>query len=88
MIPSHFTSLIQASAMYCGPHVPAEHLIGVMVDGPEEPTPAVRLGVEPRGIGAPHLVDPAHTGTIITTRPRPVHEKEAPGHLGPQLLGT
>src|SRR4030088_924425 len=94
VIPSHFTSLIQASTMYCGPQsqrilspratsllkppkacrtplanrlerrppvaelgdVPAEQLIGVKVDGPEEPTPAVLLGVEPRGIGAPHLV--------------------------------
>ena len=36
--------------------VPAEQLVGVMVDGPEEPAPAVFLGVEPRGVGAPHLV--------------------------------
>jgi len=33
--------------------VPAEQLIGVMVDGPEEPAPAVFLSIEPRGVGAP-----------------------------------
>src|SRR5499427_783831 len=36
--------------------VPAHELVHAMVDGPEEPAPAIRLGIEPCRIGAPHLV--------------------------------
>src|SRR4029453_2735902 len=38
--------------------VPADDVIAVVIDGAEEPTPAVVLRVEPRGVGAPHLVRP------------------------------
>src|SRR4029450_4631838 len=38
--------------------VPADDGIAVVIDGAEEPTPAVVLRVEPRGVGAPHLVRP------------------------------
>src|SRR5438132_5979810 len=96
VIPSHFTSSIHASAMYCGPQshrirspratslpnrpkawrtpcrigfqggpsiaelggVPADDVSAVVIDGAEEPAPAVRLRVEPRRVGAPHLVRP------------------------------
>src|SRR4029450_6672905 len=82
VIPNHFTSLIHASAIYCGPlshrirrpratslreaaehlahalaerlergpaianlrGVPAHELVHTMVDGAEEPAPAIRLG--------------------------------------------
>src|SRR6516162_44733 len=36
--------------------VPAHELVHAMVDGAEEPAPAVLLGVEPRRVGAPHLI--------------------------------
>src|SRR4030095_5030387 len=96
VIPSHFTSLIHASAMYCGPQshrirspprdvlraaaedlahplaqwlerspaiadlggVPAHELIDAVIDGPEEPAPAVLFGVEACRVGAPHLIRP------------------------------
>src|SRR5262249_43165352 len=38
--------------------VPAHELVHAMVDSAEEPAPAVCLGVEPRGVGTPHLVRP------------------------------
>src|SRR5947209_18576602 len=94
VIPSHFTSLIHASAMYCGPQsqrirspratsfakrpntwrtpwrsgssaaqrspilrgVPAHELVDAVIDGAEEPAPAIRFGVEARRVGAPHLI--------------------------------
>src|SRR5206468_96470 len=36
--------------------VPAHELVHTVVDGPEEPAPAVCFGVEPRRVGAPHLI--------------------------------
>src|SRR5215831_20157023 len=38
--------------------VPADQLVDAMIDRAEEPAPAVRLGVAPRRVGAPHLVRP------------------------------
>src|SRR5437667_171428 len=37
---------------------PADDVIAVVIDGAEDPAPAVRLRVEPRRVGAPHLVRP------------------------------
>ena len=56
--------------------VPAEQFVGVMVDGPEEPAPAVFLGIESRGVVPPHLVrvrrdDRAGVGRIAIGRPEP-----------------
>src|SRR5688500_15494147 len=36
--------------------VPAHQLVDAVIDGAEEPAPAVRLGVEARRVGAPHLI--------------------------------
>src|SRR5213593_2560290 len=36
--------------------VPAHELVNAVIDGAEEPTPAVLLGVEARRVGAPHLI--------------------------------
>src|SRR6266542_2392948 len=62
-------------------HVPAEQLVGVMVDRPEEPAPAVLLGVEPRGVCPPHLIrarrdDRAGVGGIAIGRPQPSWRQE------------
>src|SRR5215471_18063947 len=39
-------------------HVPAEQLVGVMIDRAEEPAPALTLSVEAGAIGPPHDVRP------------------------------
>src|SRR5882672_5034662 len=39
-------------------HMPPHDVIARVIDRAEEPAPAVPLGVEPRGIGAPHDVGP------------------------------
>src|SRR5262249_28319160 len=56
--------------------VPAHELVHAMVDGAEEPAPAVFLGVEPRRVGTPHLVRPRRgdrTGVrrVAIRRPEP-----------------
>ena len=38
--------------------VPPDQLIDTVIDGAEEPAPAVFLGVEARRVGAPHLIRP------------------------------
>ena len=70
LIPSHFTSLIHASAMYWGPQshrirdqraasraeVPPRELMDAATDGAGEPAPAILFGVEARRVRAPHFI--------------------------------
>src|SRR5262249_23491410 len=56
--------------------VPAHELVHAVIDGAEEPAPAVLLGVETRRVGAPHLIrarggDRAGVGRIAIPRAHP-----------------
>src|SRR4029434_578477 len=122
VIPSHFTSLIHASAMYCGPQsqrirspratsfakrpkawrtplaqrlergpaipdlrgVPAHELVDAVIDGAEEPAPAVLLGIEARRVGAPHLIrarggDRPRVGGIAVRRTQATRREQLMG---------
>src|SRR5215831_12601521 len=58
--------------------VPAYELVHAMVDRAEEPAPAVCLGVEPRGVGPPHLVRPRR-GDRPSVRRVAIRRPEPPG---------
>src|SRR5215468_12422538 len=66
--------------------VPAHELVDAVIDGPEEPAPAIRLGVEPRRVGAPHLIrarrgDRAGVRRIAIRRAEPAgREQVMPAH--------
>src|SRR5581483_11586473 len=62
-------------------HVPADEVVAVVINGPEEPAPAVLLGVEASGVSPPHLVgarrdDRARVGRIPIGRPEPARRQE------------
>src|SRR5262245_52542301 len=58
--------------------VPAHELVHAMVDGAEEPAPAVLLGVEPRRVGAPHLIR-VRRGDRAGVRRIAIRRSEPPG---------
>src|SRR5215472_5405540 len=58
--------------------VPAYELVHAVVDGAEEPAPAMRFGVEPCRVGAPHLVR-ARRGDRAGVRRVAIRWAEAPG---------
>src|SRR5262249_57080053 len=58
--------------------VPAHELVHAMVDGAEEPAPAVFLGVEPRRVGPPHLIR-ARRGDRPGMRRVAIRRSEPPG---------
>src|SRR5262249_14041511 len=58
--------------------VPAHELIHAMVDGAEEPAPAVFLGVKARRVGTPHLVRPRR-GDRTGVRRVAIRRPEPPG---------
>src|SRR5215467_4653866 len=58
--------------------VPAYELVHAVVDGAEEPAPAIRFGVEPCHVGAPHLVR-ARRGDRAGVRRVAIRWAEAPG---------
>src|SRR5215831_7011892 len=63
-------------------HVPAQELVDPVVDDPEEPAPPLALGVEARGIGAPHHVwsvgdDPPGVGGVAVRWAEPVRREQA-----------
>ena len=62
--------------------VPADDVRGAVVDGREEPAPALRLRPEPRRVRAPELVrplgpDPAAVGPVSAGMPPP-HRRQQP----------
>jgi hypothetical protein len=48
--------------------VPADGFGEMMIDGAEEPAPAVALGIEARGVGPPHLVGPLRDDGAVVSR--------------------
>src|SRR5215475_8433127 len=58
--------------------VPADELVHAVIDGAEEPAPPVRLGVEPRRVGAPHLIR-ACRGDRAGVRRIAIRRSEPPG---------
>src|SRR5262245_12989592 len=58
--------------------VPAHELVHAVVDGAEEPAPAVHLGVEPRRVGAPHLIR-VRGGDRAGVRRIAIRRSEPPG---------
>src|SRR5437870_8887056 len=61
--------------------VPADDVIAEVIYGAEEPAPAVHLRVEPRRIGAPHLVRPRR-GDRAGVRRIAVRRPQAPRDQG------
>src|SRR5215831_16148706 len=58
--------------------VPAHELVHAVIDGPEEPAPAILLGVEPRRVSAPHLIR-ARRGDRAGVRRVTIRRAEPPG---------
>src|SRR5215510_10416985 len=58
--------------------VPAHELVHAVVDGAEEPAPAILLSVEPRRVGAPHLIR-ARRGDHAGVRRVAIRRSEPPG---------
>src|SRR6516165_2062609 len=57
--------------------VPAHELVHAVVDGAEEPAPAILLGIEARRVGAPHLIR-ARRGDRAGVRRIAIRRSEAP----------
>src|SRR5215471_16824312 len=61
--------------------VPPDELGDAVIDGAEEPAPAVLLCIEARGVGAPHLIrsrggDRPRVGGIAVRRPQPTRGEQ------------
>src|SRR5215831_12247704 len=64
--------------------VPAHELVHALVDGAEEPAPAILFGVEPRRVGTPHLIR-VRRGDRAGVRRVAIRWAEAPGR---EQVGT